>query len=140
MAKKGYGSGEACLRKFARDNLARHQLGYLGEKIGRQVGREELKLKGIKGTPHKHAFDMLTKTEAWEVKTVSEQAKDIKMTCKGKQKERKIAWAKKNKKDMKSMLIVVNDKIDVYVRDGVGGFRPANMEHIGSFTRKRFKL
>lgn len=140
MAKKGYGSGDACLRKFAKDNTERHQLGFLGEKIGRQLAREDLKLKGVVGTPHKHEMDMITSRTGWEVKAVSKDAKDWKMTVKTPQRLKKEAWAKENKKTLKSMLIVVNDMIDVYTRVGVGGFRHTTMDKMGSYPRSKFKF
>jgi hypothetical protein len=140
MAKKGYGSGDACLRKIANDQFAKHQLGFKGEEIGKSVISKELGEKGVKTTRHKAKFDVVTDKNAWEVKTVSSQAKDIKMTVKKPQQIAKNKWAKENGKKAKSMLIVVNDMIDVYVRDGVGGFRPVNMEKVGSYPKKRFKL
>jgi hypothetical protein len=140
MAKKPYGSGEACLRKIANDNLARHQLGFRGEAIGKDVIKKELGEKGVRTTRHKAKFDVVSDDTAWEVKAVSADAKDIKMTVKTPQQKAKNKWARENGKKPKSMLIVVNDMIDVYVRDGVGGYRPSTMEHIGKFPKKRFKF
>ena len=138
MAKK-YGSGESCL-KIASDNLERHQLGLRGEAIGENIISKELGEKGAKTTRHKAKFDVVTDDTAWEVKTVSAEAKDIKMTVKTPQQKAKKKWARENGKKPKSMLIVVNDMIDVYIRDGVGGYRPSTMEKVGSFPKKRFRF
>ena len=127
---------EDCLRRAA-DNLQRHQMGFEGEAIGLKVIKKDLARKGVKGTRHKHPFDVITEEDAWEIKTVGADAKDIKMTVKGNQKIKKEAWAKANDKDPKSMLIVINDKIDIYTRDGVGGFRPGTMEKLGTFEKEK---
>ena len=127
-------ANERCLRVSA-DNLERHQMGFEGEAIGLNLLKTDLKRKGVKGTRHKHPFDVITDKEAWEIKTCGADAKDIKMTVKGVQKEKKLAWAKENNKEPKSMLIIINDKVDVYTRDGVGGYRPSTMTKVGSYPK-----
>ena len=112
-------------------------MGFEGEAIAQKIISK--KQKSAKLTRHKHEFDILTNKEAWEVKTVGADAKDIKMTVKGSQKIAKETWAAKNKKEIKSMLVVINDKIDVFVRDGVGGFRPNTMKKLGTFDKSEFE-
>ena len=122
-----------CLRA-AQNNLERHQMGFEGEAIGYDVVKK-LGYKKVTLTKHKDPFDIVTKDTAWEVKTCAADAKDIKMTVKTAQREKKIEWAKANGKEPKSMLIVVNDKTDVYIRDGIGAFRPTNMTKLGSYGK-----
>ena len=122
--------GRACLGK-ARNNFERHQMGFDGEAIGEKVLRK-LGYKGVKLTTHKAPFDLITKSTAWEVKTVSVLSKQLQMNVKRNQKAKKLGWAAANNKKPKSMLVVVNDSANVYVKDGIGKFRPGGMKRVTS--------
>lgn len=122
---------KTCLRK-AKNQLEKHQMGFDGEHIG-EVALRRLGYKGVRLTSHKSKFDILTSREAWEIKTVGRDALDKKMSVKAKQKVEKLAWAKKNRKRPKSMMVVVNDSAEVYVRDGLGKFRPGGMKKVRTF-------
>jgi len=122
---------KTCLRK-AKNQLEKHQMGFDGEHIGEVVLRR-LGYKGVKLTSHKSKFDILTSREAWEIKTVGRDAVDKKMSVKAKQKLEKLAWAKKNGKRPKSMMVIVNDSAEVYIRDGLGKFRAGGMKKVRTF-------
>lgn len=124
-------TNKPCLRK-AKNQLEKHQMGFDGEHIGEVVLRR-LGYKGVKLTSHKSKFDILTSREAWEIKTVGRDAVDKKMSVKARQKLEKLAWAKKNKRRPKSMMVVVNDSAEVYIRDGLGKFRPGGMKKVRTF-------
>ena len=113
--------GRACVRK-AMDQFERHQMGFDGESIGEKVLRDTLKYKGVELTRHKAKFDIVTKSTAWEVKTVGRDSKYKQMNVKPKQKKEKLKWAKEHKKKPKSMLIIVNDTAEVFIKDGIGKF------------------
>ncbi len=124
-------TNKTCLRK-AKNQLEKHQMGFDGEHIG-EVVLKRLGYKNIVLTSHKSKFDILTAREAWEIKTVGRDALDKKMSIKAKQKVEKLAWAKKNKKSPKSMMVIVNDSAEVYVRDGLGKFRPGGMKKVVTY-------
>ncbi len=124
-------TNKTCLRK-AKNQLEKHQMGFDGEHIGEVVLRR-LGYKGVKLTSHKSKFDILTAREAWEIKTVGRDALDKKMSIKAKQKVEKLAWAKKNRKSPKSMMVIVNDSAEVYVRDGLGKFRSGGMKKVATY-------
>lgn len=128
IVDKARKASPSCLR-HAKNNLERHQLGFDGEHIGSQV-LKGMGYKGIRTTRHKSAVDIITSKTVWEVKAVSNGAKDWKMTVKTHQQAKKIALAKKLGKDLKSMLIVMNDMAEVYIRNGVGGFRHTTMKKV----------
>lgn len=130
--------GRACLGK-ARNNLERHQMGFDGEHIGERT-LKRLGYKGVKLTTHKAPFDLVTKSTAWEVKTVSAGSKVLQMNIKRNQKAKKLGWATTNNKKPKSMLVVVNDSASVYIKDGLGKFRPGGMKRVASSRdwRKEF--
>ena len=117
-----------CLRR-ANDNLERHQLGFDGEHVASKV-LKEMGYKNIRTTSHKAVIDITTSRTVWEIKAVGNGAKDWKMTVKTHQRLKKMALAKKTKKDLKSMLLVMNDKAEVYIRNGVGGFRHTTMKKV----------
>ena len=124
-------TNKTCLRK-AKNQLEKHQMGFDGEHIG-EVVLKRLGYKNVMLTSHKSKFDILTAREAWEIKTVGRDALDKKMSIKAKQKVEKLAWAKKNKKSPKSMMVIVNDSAEVYVRDGLGKFRSGGMKKVATY-------
>ncbi len=124
-------TNKTCLRK-AKNQLEKHQMGFDGEHIGEVVLRR-LGYKNVVLTSHKSKFDILTAREAWEIKTVGRDALDKKMSIKAKQKVEKLAWAKKNRKSPKSMMVIVNDSAEVYVRDGLGKFRSGRMKKVATY-------
>lgn len=136
MPKQVFTQNKACLRK-AKSNLEKHQMGFDGEHIGQTVIAQILKRKGVKLTRHKHKFDVLTAKEAWEVKTVGKGSKYHQMSVKADQKLKKLAWAKKNKKKAKSMLVLVNDVAEVYVKNGLGKFTAGGMKRVKTYKNWR---
>lgn len=125
---------KACLKK-AKNQLEKHQMGFDGEHIG-ETTLKKLKYKNPTLTSHKHKFDILTDREAWEVKTVGLDA-EHKMSVKKGQKIKKLAWAKKHKKKVKSMMVIVNDMANVYVKNGLGEFRPGGMKKVATYKNWR---
>ena len=125
---------KACLRK-AQNQLEKHQMGFDGEHIGEST-LKKLGYKDITLTRHKHNFDLLTSRDAWEVKTVGVDAIH-QMSVTAKQKIKKLAWAKKNGKRAKSMLIVVDGEANIYVKSGIGKFRPKGMKKVATYKNWR---
>jgi len=111
-----------------------HQTGFNGQKIANHVLKDKLGYKNVSYMKHKDPVDVVTENTAWEVKTFDKRfAHHIQMGVKPKQKERKMKWAKDNKKKLKSILILVNTTAEIFVKDGVGKFRPGGMKKIASF-------
>lgn len=131
MPKQVFIANKPCLRK-AKNQLEKHQMGFDGEHIAETVLRK-LGYKGVTLTRHKHHFDVLTAREAWEVKTVGKGSKFHQMSVKARQKLGKLAWAKRNRKSAKSMLIVVNDTAEVFVKGGLGKFRTGGMKKVAIY-------
>ena len=131
MPKQVLQTNKPCLRK-AKNQLEKHQMGFDGEHIGQDTLEKKLKRKNPTITVHKHKFDILTDREAWEVKTVGLDA-EHKMSVKAEQKIKKLAWAKKHKKKPKSMMIIVNNAAEVYIRDGLGEFRAGGMKRVARY-------
>ena len=122
-----------CLASSLRQ-IEKHQMGFNGEHIG-QSTLKKMKYKGVKTTRHKDPFDIITGNTAWEVKTLSHEAKHIQMSVKPAQKASKLAWAEANNKRVKSMLVIVNDgKAEIFVKDGLGKFRPGGMKKVRTIT------
>lgn len=134
MPKQVFVKNKACLRK-AHNQLEKHQMGFDGEHIGEGV-LTALGRKGVKLTRHKHHFDILTAREAWEVKTVGRDALH-QMSVKAKQKLEKLAWAKAHKLRPKSMMVIINDMAEVYVKDGIGKFRAGGMKKVKVYKHWR---
>lgn len=135
-----------CLTK-AENQFERHQAGFDGEHIGHNTLRR-MGYKDSATTNHRASMDIVTGKTAWEVKTFHYGAKHIQMGISAEQKAVKLAWCKANKKKAKSMLVLINDKSEVFIKDGLGKFRPGNMrkvrtiknwrEEVGHGRRERF--
>ncbi len=123
-------ANKTCLRK-AQNQLEKHQMGFDGEHIA-EATLKKMGYKDITLTRHKHNFDLLTSRDAFEVKTVGIDAIH-QMSVKAAQKLKKLTWAKKNGKRAKSMLIVVDGEASVYMKSGVGKFRPKGMKKVGTY-------
>jgi len=110
-------------------------MGFDGEHIGETILRA-LGRKGVKLTTHKAKFDILTAREAWEVKTVGRDALH-QMSVKAEQKLAKLKWAKARKLKPKSMMVIVNDVAEVYIKDGIGKFRAGGMKKVKTYKNWR---
>lgn len=126
-----------------------HQTGFNGQKIAKYVIEKKLGFKGVTYMKHKDPVDVSTSNTGWEVKTFDIRFADhIQMGVSATQKVRKEQWSKKNKKKLKSMLVLVNSVAEIYMKDGVGKFRPGGMKKVASIkdwrktlgvsTRKRY--
>jgi len=111
-------------------------MGRNGEHIAAEVLRK-LGYKAVEITIHKHPFDVLTSRTAWEVKTHGYDSAKQQMDVNTTQMKRKLAFAKKNRLKVKSVFININDKAEVFIRDGLGNFRRGAMKRVAVFDNWR---
>lgn len=117
-----------CLLRSKQD-LERKQQGFDGEHIARDT-LKKMGFKDVTITNYRDPMDVLTKRTAWEIKTYNYGSKKRQMGIDAEQKKTKLDWCKTHKRKPKSMMILVNDKCEVFARDGLGKFRIGTMKRI----------
>ena len=120
-----------CMEAVKR-SLRNHQIGFNGEHIARQT----LLKKGYKNvdyTRHKAAMDLTTSRLAYEVKTFRYTTKNKQMGVSATQKAKKLLWSKTNNKKPKSIIVLIDGKAEVFIKDGIGKFRVGSMQKIGEY-------
>lgn len=119
----------ACL-DYSLRNLENHQVGFDGEHIAHNT-LNKMGYKNPQVTRHRDPMDIITSKTAWEVKTLRYGGKaPARMFIKPNQKKAKLAWCKANGKNPKSMLIMINEVCEVFIRDGLGSFSPGSMKRV----------
>lgn len=110
----------------------RYKLSYVGEKA---LKEHLLKIKNANDIQWNCPIDYVD-TEAkiaYEVKTFSKEAKDIKVKTNPLIKSRKIQWAEQNGYQLKTVVVIYdkrNKTTEGYIKDGYGGYRPTNMTRL----------
>lgn len=122
-------------RRFKATSHNRYRLSYVGE---------DEAMKRLGGTCCLNANDSLNwnspvdlideqKRIAYEIKTFSTDAKDIKVKTNPEIKMRKEEWAKANNYILKTLVVLYdkrNNSTEGYIKDGYGGYRIPQMERL----------
>ena len=124
---------------YSKLNTERHQRGFDGEHIASDT-LHKMGYKVVESTRHKDAIDIVTSNTCWEVKAISKEAKHHQMSVKPEQKARKLAFAKKEKKKVKSMMVILNDTAEIYVKDGIGKWRKGGMQKVRTISNWRTEV
>jgi Fe2+ transport system protein FeoA len=100
------------------------------------------KLMRGKTTPHTYPVDIVGKGTAYEVKSLDVSDKTHKASMKPAAIERKNAWCDENgiKNRFTILAIVSGREIEVYQREGFGGYHKSRMTYVGSYPRKNIKI
>jgi len=122
-----------------KNQFQKHQMGFDGEHVAMNA-LNKLGYKGIQTTSHKHTFDLLSGRTAFEVKALDPRAIHHQMGVSATQKAKKLAWAVANKKKAKSVMVLMNDFAEVYIKGGVGKFRKGSMTKIARYDDWRLEV
>ena len=86
---------------------------------------------------HRAPIDVVTKTEGIEVKAFHTEAKEFKCRMAKDAIARKEAFCAKEGLKGRTVMVIVNDKFELYSRAGFGNFRKENMEFIGAYPNPK---
>jgi len=87
-------------------------------------------------TAPSHPIDVITPTQAIEVKTLVADALEYRVSMGRKARRIKKAWAKDHGKEPLTVLVVVHpNQYDLYIGQGFKGFPVRTMAPMGSLTR-----